>query len=81
LAIPEYAFAVELPNDTIKLSGEHTKYEWVDYSTAIHRLKYDSNKVALWELDNKNQSGYSGSASLLAHNLKATSDKGKLIFN
>jgi dATP pyrophosphohydrolase len=53
LVIPEYAFAVELPNDTIKLSREHTKYEWVDYSTAIHRLKYDSNKVALWELDNK----------------------------
>jgi hypothetical protein len=33
LVIPEYAFAVELPNDTIKLSREHTKYEWVDYST------------------------------------------------
>lgn len=27
--------------------------EWVDYDTAKQRLKYDSNKVALWELDNK----------------------------
>jgi hypothetical protein len=28
---------------------------------------------------NRYQSGYSGSASLLAHNLKATSDKVKLL--
>ena len=53
LVIPEYTFAVELSSEAIKLSSEHTKYSWVDYETAIQKLKYDSNKVALWELDNK----------------------------
>lgn len=53
LVIPEYCFAVELRDKNIKISGEHTSYEWVDYDTAKQRLKYDSNKVALWELDNK----------------------------
>ena len=42
-----------LDQSTIELSSEHTIYEWVDYDTAIQRLRYDSNKTALWELDNK----------------------------
>lgn len=53
LVIPEYCFAVEISDAKIKISNEHTSFEWVDYQTAIQRLKYDSNKVALWELDNK----------------------------
>ena len=53
LVIPEYSFAVEIENADIKISDEHTSFEWVDYQTAVQRLKYDSNKVALWELDNK----------------------------
>ena len=53
LVIPEYCFAVEIADTEIKISNEHTSFEWVDYQTAIQRLKYDSNKVALWELDNK----------------------------
>ena len=53
LVIPEYSFAVEVLPERIKLSHEHTIYEWLDYETAVQRLKYDSNKVALWELDNK----------------------------
>ncbi len=53
LLIPEYAFAVKVEKDDIRISREHTVFEWVDYSTAINKLKYDSNKVALWELDNK----------------------------
>jgi len=53
LVIPEYTFAVEMINDNIRLSDEHTGFEWVDYATAVERLQYDSNKVALWELDNK----------------------------
>ena len=57
LVIPEYCFAVEVADGKIGLSGEHTNFEWVDYPTAIQRLKYDSNKVALWELDNKIKMG------------------------
>ena len=53
LVIPEYCFAVEIQSEEISLSHEHGCFEWVDYSTAKERLKYDSNKVALWELDNK----------------------------
>ena len=53
LVIPEYSFAVNLSDISLHLSNEHTAYEWVDYETAKNRLKYDSNKVALWELDSK----------------------------
>lgn len=53
LLIPEYCFAVEMNGEDISISCEHSCFEWVDYSTAKERLKYDSNKVALWELDNK----------------------------
>ena len=57
LVIPEYCFAVELSHKSIRLSDEHTRFAWVDYTTAMERLQYDSNKVALWELDNKIKSG------------------------
>ena len=53
LVSPEHSFAVEIVNDDIRISREHTVFKWVDYSTAMKRLKYDSNKVALWELDDK----------------------------
>lgn len=53
LVIPEYSFAVEITDSSIGISNEHIKFEWVDYKTAVQRLKYDSNKVALWELENK----------------------------
>ena len=53
LVIPEYCFAAALTEQTVVLSDEHTDFEWVDYATAMGRLRYDSNKVALWELDNK----------------------------
>lgn len=57
LVIPEYCFAVELQSEDVSISHEHGCFEWVDYSTAKERLKYDSNKVALWELDNKIRRG------------------------
>ncbi len=53
LVIPEHCFAVKIADAKIEISNEHTHFEWVDYQTAIQRLKYDSNKVALWELNNK----------------------------
>ncbi len=57
LVIPEYAFAVEVKREDIRISKEHTVFAWVDYTTACQRLTYDSNKVALWELDNKLKMG------------------------
>lgn len=53
LVIPEYAFAVRVHSKDLKLSDEHTEYKWVSYDTAKESLKFDSNIVALWELDNK----------------------------
>lgn len=53
LVIPEYTFAVAAPHCKLSLSHEHLQYAWLDYATAYQRLTYDSNRVALWELDQK----------------------------
>lgn len=53
LVIPEYCYAVRLEEPDIQLSHEHESFAWVDYATAKQNLRYDSNKVALWELDSK----------------------------
>ena len=53
MVIPEYTFAVRMDTTILELSQENTEYEWVDYNTALKRLRYDSNKTALWELDSK----------------------------
>ncbi len=60
LIIPEYSFAVQLDYMSLELSHEHVEYEWVDYDTDINKLTYDSNKTALWELDNKIKLGLLG---------------------
>lgn len=49
----EYGFSVDISNQKIHLSNEHEECRWVDYSTANELLKYDSNKSALWELNEK----------------------------
>jgi dihydroneopterin triphosphate diphosphatase len=51
--IPEYSFGVEDKGGEIHLSGEHSECEWLVYETARDRLKWDSNKAALWELDRR----------------------------
>lgn len=53
LVIPEYKFAVQVKKDNIKLSDEHKEYRWVNYDIATELLKFESNRTALWELDNK----------------------------
>lgn len=59
--IPEFAFGVEAQSRKLEISNEHTEYLWLSYEDAIDKLKYDSNKSALWELDyrlkNKNIDG------------------------
>lgn len=49
----EYAFGVKINNEEIKLSDEHQEYKWVDYDEAINLLKYESNKTALFELNER----------------------------
>jgi dATP pyrophosphohydrolase len=51
--IPCYCFGVLVERDPIQLSAEHTEYKWASYDDALHLLKYDNNKHALWELDRR----------------------------
>ena len=56
--IPEYTFAVEVDRKRLKLSKEHTEYKWVGYEDAMTLLKWDSNKNALWELNERFKKSY-----------------------
>ena len=51
--IPEYAFGVDATGTPIVVSGEHREFRWMTFSQAECLLKYDSNRVALWELNLK----------------------------
>lgn len=47
--IPEYSFAFECDSD-LTLSKEHYEYKWLTYDEARKLLKWDSNKVAMYEI-------------------------------
>jgi dihydroneopterin triphosphate diphosphatase len=47
----ERAFGVELSaSHAIALSAEHAEYSWLSFDEASKRLRFDSNRTALWEL-------------------------------
>ena len=47
--LPEYAFGF-LCEREITLSHEHTAYVWLNFEDAYAKLKWDSNRTALYEL-------------------------------
>lgn len=51
--IPEHCFGVEVDNQDLLISSEHKEYKWVCYEEAIEMLKWDSNKTAIWELNQR----------------------------
>lgn len=51
--IPQYCFAVRMRQGEITLSPEHTDYRWLGYTEADELLKYDDNRTALWELNQR----------------------------
>ncbi len=53
LVIPEYSFAVHVTDEELSCSEEHTEYCWLDYEQATELLHWDSNKTALWELNQR----------------------------
>ena len=53
LVIPEYSFGVEVSSKNIHLHNEHIRHEWVTYEEAMDKLKWDSNRTALWELNHR----------------------------
>ena len=40
-------------NVEITISHEHTEYQWLEFGSATKILKYDNNRNALWELDER----------------------------
>jgi dATP pyrophosphohydrolase len=51
--IKQYCFGVLAVQREIKLSQEHVEYQWLSYEDAYRRLKYDGNRTALWELNQR----------------------------
>ena len=51
ILIYEHCFGIGCKSKNIKLSHEHSKMEWLYYEDAIKKLRWDSNKNALWELN------------------------------
>ncbi|MBI2170745.1 MAG: NUDIX pyrophosphatase [Chloroflexi bacterium] len=51
--IPEHCFGVEVPHRVLRLSHEHVEYRWVAYEEAMKLFRWDSNRNALWELNQR----------------------------
>lgn len=49
--IPEYAFGADVGNQQIRLSPEHEAVAWLAFDAAYHQLEWNSNRVALTELN------------------------------
>lgn len=54
VVIPECSFAFECESE-LTLSNEHTEYKGLTYNEARKLLKWDSNKVAMYEINCKLQ--------------------------
>lgn len=51
--IPQYSFAVDSSGHEIQLSHEHTEMKWGSFEEVESCLYWSSNKVALWELNER----------------------------
>ena len=51
--IPMSMFAVAADGIAIRLSREHTSVRWMRYEQAARRLRWDSDRTALWELNER----------------------------
>jgi dihydroneopterin triphosphate diphosphatase len=51
--IPQYCFGVDARKNQIVISREHTEYRWFPYEKARTLVKFDGNKTALWELNQR----------------------------
>lgn len=62
LVIPEYAFALRMQPEALRLSREHTQAVWLSPPEAARLLCYDSNRTALEELALRLARGWLGEA-------------------
>ncbi len=51
--VPQHSFGADCTGQTLTLSNEHDAAEWVLYAEAHARFTYDSNRTALWELNQR----------------------------
>ncbi len=51
--IPQYHFGVLAKEKKVLLSPEHIDHKWLTYEEAYRLMKYEGNKIALWELDKR----------------------------
>jgi len=51
--VTEHSFAVLATGLAIRLSHEHERYQWLRYDQADRELTWDSNRVALFELNRR----------------------------
>ena len=52
--VREFAFGVEIgAGAEIRLSDEHAEHRWLDLAAAQALVRYDSNRTALWELNER----------------------------
>jgi dATP pyrophosphohydrolase len=51
--IPQYCFGVLADDRQIVLSSEHTEYRWLECEEALSLMKYEGNKIVLWELNER----------------------------
>lgn len=50
---PEYCFAVDAGSQALTLFREHEECRWVPCDEAYGLLRWDSNRIALWELNER----------------------------
>ena len=55
--IPGYYFCVDASGITITLSSEHTEFRWVSADEGRELLHWQSDGVALWELNERLRNG------------------------
>jgi dATP pyrophosphohydrolase len=55
--VPEYTFGADIKDNKLTLSSEHTELRWLKYEEAYEKLEWDSNKIALWELNERITNG------------------------
>ncbi len=53
LVLPQFSFAVDVTGQEIILSREHDDFRWLSFDDSNKLLKWDSDKVALWELNER----------------------------
>jgi dATP pyrophosphohydrolase len=51
--IPEYSFCVDVGARDLSLSHEHAEKHWLPYKEAEQLLTWDSNRTALWEVNQR----------------------------